>query len=161
MAEIRRCRIMVVEGMLKRLLASAVKVSRCLNHADGEARTRKDLETYALTLTAKRHRQSERARERERTYLHADARACAQIAPVLSVHIDVFNSENLFWPQIAMMGRGEFFGEVEVFNDIARTSGGCGVCMCVCRVCMYRCAYATLCAHDCVIYIYIYIYSLF
>ena len=36
---------MVVEGLLKRLLASAVKVSRCLNQADGEARTREDLET--------------------------------------------------------------------------------------------------------------------
>jgi hypothetical protein len=72
-----------------------------------------------------------------------------------AVHIDGFCSENLFWSQIAVMGRGEFFGEVEVFNDIARTSGGCGVCMCVCRVCMYRCAYATFCAHDFVIYIYI------
>jgi len=73
-----------------------------------------------------------------------------------AVHIDGFCSEHLFWPQIAVMGRGEFFGEVEVFNDIARTSGGCEVCMCVCRVCMYRCAYATLCDHDFVIYIYIY-----
>ena len=65
--------------MLKRLLESAAKVSRCLNHADGEARTREYLETYALALTAKRHERA-RARERERTCSHADARACAQIA---------------------------------------------------------------------------------
>ena len=49
------------------------------------SQSRRRRSTYALTLTAKRHRQSERARERERTCLHADARVCAQIAPMLFI----------------------------------------------------------------------------